>query len=322
MVERGVIPNIDELHVHEQNDHMNENTRIMHNNNELHAHMNEDAEVIDETMEPVTTADNTQVKVHRTTRVRSQPKHLQDYVVKLPPSIDHADSSPNQASSTVQPFSHYLSNDKFSANHRAFLSAIDAHDEPKSFQQAVQHEQWREAMMKEIKALEQHGTWTLEELAAGKKAIDFKWVYKVKYKSNGEVERYKARLVAKGFTQLEGVDYHDTFAPVAKLAIMRTLLTLVVKRDWIMHQLDVNNTFLHGDLDEEVYMKLPQHFRDKAEHRVCRLRKSIYGLKQASRNWYYKFTKVLLEMGYKQSVADPSLFICNRGRFKWLLLYM
>lgn len=229
--------------------------------------------------------------------------------MKLPPSIDHANPSHDQASSTVHPLAHYISYKNFSANHLAFLSAIDSHDEPKNFQQASQDVRWQDAMKKEIRALQQNGTWTLEELPEGKKAIDSKWVYKIKYKPNGDVERYKARLVAKGFTQQEGVDYHDTFAPVAKLATMRTLLTLAVKRDWIIHQLDVNNAFLHGDLEEEVYMKIPQGFTSEKETRVCRLRKSIYGLKQASRNWYHKFTKALVEIGYTQSIADPSLFI-------------
>nr|GEY56947.1 retrovirus-related Pol polyprotein from transposon TNT 1-94 [Tanacetum cinerariifolium] len=144
----------------------------------------------------------------------------------------------------------------------------------------------REAIKNEIKALERNGTWTLEVLPKGKRAIDSKWVYKIKFKPNGEVEKYKARLVAKGFTQMEEVDYHDTFAPIAKLVTVRTLLTVAVKRDWIIHQLDMNNALLHGDLNEEIYMKIPQGFSKEGETRVCRLRKSLYGLKQASRNWF------------------------------------
>ncbi|GKE32723.1 putative RNA-directed DNA polymerase [Tanacetum coccineum] len=143
-------------------------------------------------------------------------------------------------------------------------------------------------MKNKIQALEQNGTWTLEDLPKGKHAIDSKWVYKIKYKPNGKVERYKARLVVKGVTQMEGVDYHDTFTPVAKLVTVLTLLAIVVKRDWMIHQLDVNNAFLHGDLSEEIYMKIPQGFVKDGDTRICRLRKSLYGLKQASHNWYKK----------------------------------
>nr|GEZ56553.1 retrovirus-related Pol polyprotein from transposon TNT 1-94 [Tanacetum cinerariifolium] len=122
-------------------------------------------------------------------------------------------------------------------------------------------------MQQEIKAFEKNGTWTLEELPEGKRPIDSKWVYKTKFKSNGEVERYKARLFAKGCTQREGVDYHETFAPVAKLVTVRTVLAVATKKGWIIHQLDVNNAFLHGDLDEEVYMKIPKGFSKEGETR-------------------------------------------------------
>lgn len=178
-------------------------------------------------------------------------------------------------------------------------------------------------MKKEIQALEQNDTWTLETLPKGKRAIDSKWVYKIKYKPNGDVERYKARLVAKGFTQVEGEDFHDTFAPVAKLVTVRTLLAVATKNNWLIHQLDVNNAFLHGDLHEEVYMKIPQGFSKENETRVCRLRKSLYGLKQASRNWYQKFTTALLGLGFCSSKSDHSLFIYRKdGIFIASLIYV
>ncbi|KAJ0790830.1 putative RNA-directed DNA polymerase [Helianthus annuus] len=256
-------------------------------------------------------------------RTRIPSKRLDGYEVKLPPSVDHQRTTPSQPSSTVHSLAHYVSYEKFTNSHRAYLTAISENNEPTNFREAMQDKRWVEAMKREIHALEANETWTLEQLPQGKRPIDSKWVYKIKYKPNGEVERFKARLVAKGFTQMEGVDYHETFAPVAKLVTVRTLLSVAVKRDWPTHQLDVNNAFLHGDLDEEVYMRIPQGFSKQNETRVCRLRKSLYGLKQASRNWYQKFTRALLEVGYIQSKADYSLFTHKAGNlFVAILIYV
>ncbi|GKV43433.1 hypothetical protein SLEP1_g50721 [Rubroshorea leprosula] len=260
----------------------------------------------------------------RPQRQRHAPKHLEDFICDMPPSIDPKHTPFHSANSgTLYPISHHLSYESFSPNHTAFLAAITSNDEPSSFSQAIKNEKWREAMRKEITALEENGTWTLERLPPDKRAIDSKWVYKIKYKPDGSIERYKARLVAKGFTQIEGLDYHETFAPVAKLVTVRVLLALASIRRWKLHQLDVNNAFLQGDLQEEVYMKIPQGFTCRNSNIVCRLRKSLYGLKQASRNWFEKFTNCLKATGFVQSLADYSLFTFTHNHsFIAVLIYV
>ncbi|CAL1397449.1 unnamed protein product [Linum trigynum] len=252
--------------------------------------------------------------VRRSDRTRKLPTKLNIYDVELPGSTSH---------SCTYPIAHQVSYHRFSSHHRAFLAAITQNVEPKHYKAAVRFACWREAMIKEILALEANGTWTLEVLPPGKKAIDSKWIFKIKYNPDGSVERYKARLVAKGFTQLEGIDFHETFAPVAKLVTVRVLIAVAVARGWPMHQLDVNNAFLHGDLQEEVYMKVPEGFAEKGDTRVCRLRKSLYGLRQASRNWYAKFTSAMAELDFTPSHADPSLLIYRReDKFVAALVYV
>lgn len=154
----------------------------------------------------------------------------------------------------------YVTNARFSATHSVFLATISAVVEPRSYAQAFQNRLWRNAMGNEIQALEENNTWTLVDFPPGKWAIGSKWVYKIKHKSDGSIERYKAQLVALGNKKIEGVDYGDTFAQVAKMETVRLFLQVAARNNWPVHQMDVHNAFLHGDLDEEVYMKPPMVF--------------------------------------------------------------
>jgi len=176
------------------------------------------------------------------------------------------------------------------------------------------------AMNYELESLKQKKTWIFVDTPSNVKPIGSKWVCKVKHKADGTIERYKARLVAKGYNQGKGL---DTFSPVAKITTIRTLLELASIHSWHLHQLDVNNAFLHGDLHEEVYMSVPQKVVSPKPNQVCKLLKSLYGLKQASRKWYEKLTGFLFSPGYKQSNADHSLFTLNTDKsFTALLVYV
>jgi hypothetical protein len=178
-------------------------------------------------------------------------------------------------------------------------------------------------MKLKLEALAKNCTWQIVELPPHTKPIGCRWVYKVKHKADGTIERYKARLVAKGYNQVEGIDYFETFSPVAKLTTVRTLLAIAAAKNWHLHQLDVNNAFLHGDLQEDVYMKIPDGVPCDKSNLVCKLKKSLYGLKQASRKWYEKLTSLLIKEGYTQSTSDYSLFTLTRdNNFTALLVYV
>lgn len=151
-------------------------------------------------------------------------------------------------------------------------------------------------MCSKLKALEDNNTWIITNLRPGKVPIGSKCVFRIKYKADGSIERFKARLVAKGYNQKEGIDYSETFAPVAKMVIDRTLLAVASQLNWHLHQLDINHAFFHGDLNEDVYMSIPLGYSSPHIHpsQVCKLNKSLYGLKQANRQWFAKLTDFLL----------------------------
>lgn len=146
----------------------------------------------------------------------------------------------------------------------------------------------------------------------GKKSLGCKWVFKIKRKTDGSMEQYKAHLVVKGFIEVEGLDFHETFAPVAKLLSVRVLLTVALHKNWELYQIDANNAFLHRKLDKEKYMQLPLRL-PSMRNKVYRLQKLIYGPCQASRNWFLKFSNALKNYGFIQSMVEYSLFTYVRG---------
>nr|KYP36274.1 Retrovirus-related Pol polyprotein from transposon TNT 1-94 [Cajanus cajan] len=175
-------------------------------------------------------------------------------------------------------------------------------------------------MHEEISALEANNTWVLTTLPPHKTAIGCRWVYKVKHKADGSIDRYKARLVAKGYTQMEGLDFFDTFSPVAKLTTVRLLISLAAIHNCHLKQLDVNNSFLHGDLNEEVYMQLPPGITPSFPGQVCRLQRSLYGLKQASRQWYALLAgNDLTEIHHLTSLLHNTFQIKDLGNLKYFL---
>lgn len=238
----------------------------------------------------------TQTLPRRSTRVPRPPSHLQDYICNV-----------------SYPIQHHLTYDKLSPSYRDYVLNVSSIYEPEFYHQAVKFPEWRQAMSEEIAALEANHTWTLQTLPPGKKTIGCRWLYKVKYKADGTLDRYKAGLVAKGYTQQAGIDFLDTFSPVAKLTTVRVLLSIAAQKHWNMLQLDINNAFLNGELNEEVYMDLPLGYPTEDKQLVCKLTKSLYGLRQASRQWFQKFSTTLIANGFQKCPADHSLFTKGSG---------
>uniref|UniRef100_A0A2N9GLP2 Gag-Pol polyprotein n=1 Tax=Fagus sylvatica TaxID=28930 RepID=A0A2N9GLP2_FAGSY len=200
--------------------------------------------------------------------------------------------------------------------------------EPSTFHEATKSQEapmWMVAMQEEIEALHKNKTWDLVPLPQGRKAIGNKWVYKIKRDGNDQVERYRARLVVKGFAQKEGIDFNEIFSPVVRLTTVRVVLAMCATFDLYLEQLDVKTAFLHGELEEEIYMLQPEGFEEKGkENLVCKLNKSLYGLKQAPRCWYKRFDSFIMSLGYNRHSSDPCVYYkrFGDGNFIILLLYV
>jgi hypothetical protein len=195
---------------------------------------------------------------------------------------------------------------------------------PKNPKLALSDPNWKSAMQSEFNALIKNNTWDLVPRPCDANIIRCMWIFCHKKKSNGCFERYKARLVGDGRSQVTDIDCDETFSPVVKPATIRTVLTIALSKSRSIHQLDVQNAFLHGDLHETVYMHQPLGFRDHHHpDYVCRLRKSLYGLKQAPRAWYQRFADFVSTIGFQHSTSDHSLFIYRHGSdMAYILLYV
>ncbi|KAH9669827.1 retrovirus-related pol polyprotein from transposon RE2 [Citrus sinensis] len=235
-------------------------------------------------------------KLCRSSRNTGPPVKLHDYICSHVYSDQSASLIPGPTKGTRYPLANYISYHRYKPAYKSFIAQISHLTEPKSYSEVVVLLEWQAAMRSELQALQENGNWSLTSLSAGKTLIGCRWVYKIKHKSDGSIKRYKARLVAKGFTQLEGVDYQDTFSPIAKIICVCCLLALAAARGLR---------------------------RQGEEHLVCRLHKSLYGLKQASRQWFAKFSEAIRSAGFLQSKADYSLLTRKQGNsFIALLIYV
>ena len=241
----------------------------------------------------------------------------------------------------AHPISSFVSYNHLSSSFCSFIASLDFISLPNIVHEALSYPGWCSAMMEEMQALDDNSTWDLVPLPTGKKAIGRCWVFAVKFNLDGFFARLKAHLVAKGYAQTYGVDYSDTFSPVAKLTSdgsvtrlkvhfvakgyaqtyeidysdtfsfvakltsVRLFISLVASYKWDLHLLDFMNAFLHGDLQKEVYMEQPPGFVVQGEiEKVCRLRKSLYGLKQSPRAWFDKFSQTVEAFNMQKSKSD------------------
>jgi len=216
---------------------------------------------------PLSTSDpqsDLPIALRKTTRSTNIPPRLKDYV------------------GYKNNIANFLSYKHCSHSFKIFIASLDSIPVPTNWKEAKEDPKWKEAMLEEMRALEKNKTWELVDLPPGKQPVGCKWVFTIKHTPEGKVDRYKARLVAKGYTQTYGIDYEETFAPVAKMNSVRTLLSCAINFDWDIYQMDVKNAFLHGDLQEEVYMHIPPGFEtNQTNGKVLRLHRSLYGLKQS-----------------------------------------
>jgi hypothetical protein len=196
--------------------------------------------------------------------------------------------------------------------------------EPNNFNEASEDVNWLKSMNEELNQIENNDTWELVPRPTNKNVRRSKWVYKNKINEQGNIVRNKARLFSKGYAQIEGLDFDETFALVARLEAIRMFLAYACHKQFKVYQMDVKSDFLNGDIKEEVYMEQPEGFQllDNYEF-VCKMKQALYGLKQAPCAWYYRLDKYLQDKGFKRGTIDNNLYINTKGNcFLIVLVYV
>ncbi|GJV20335.1 retrovirus-related pol polyprotein from transposon TNT 1-94 [Tanacetum coccineum] len=237
--------------------------------------------------------------------IRQHHEHVRKWTDSHP--IDNIIGNPSRPVSTRK----QLATDALWCFYNSVLSKV----EPKNFQSAATEDCWFQAMQDEIHEFDRLDVWELVPPPDSAMIIALKWIYKVKLDEYGDVLKNKARLVAKGFRQEEGLDFEESFAPVARLEAIRIFIANAASKNMTVYQMDVKTAFLNGELKEEVYVHQPEGFVDpERPHHVYRLKKALYGLKQAPRAWYDTLSRFLLAQGFSKGVVDPTLFIRKTGK--------
>lgn len=238
------------------------------------------------------------------------------------PMVDQEAEATRRSQRTRKPparLNDYLCVVAYALNTECFVE-----DVPESIEELQKLEDWPEwkvAVKEELRSLAENDTWELVDLPKGRKVVDNKWVFRLKLNPDGTIQRRKARLVAKGFTQRYGFDYHETYSPVVKMSTVRMMLAFANQHNYAVHQMDVTAAFLNGTLSEDVYMRQPRGFEEG--DKVCKLRKSLYGLKQASKSWNDRFNVFAERIGFRRSEEDTCLYVRNgKAGPVYLLLYV
>lgn len=202
----------------------------------------------------------------------------------------------------------------------------DSIREPKSYNEAIgtkEKDKWINAMRDEMSSLLDNQTWEIVDLPADRTPVGCKWIFKIKKDEKNNIQRFKARLVAQGFSQKYGTDYDEVFAPVVRQTTFRTLLSVAAERKMQVNHMDAKTAFLNGELREEIYMKQPPGFIEDDSSKVCILKKSLYGLKQAARSWNEAIHQVIINSGFQQSTVDKCLYTRQiQGNWCYILIYV